>query len=156
MSKARTFSEIAKARGLPLPVRKAASGEDGVEVEFVKADAERRLVWGWASIVTKGGKSVVDHQGDQITPEDLETAVHNYVRTSRISKRQHTGSPTAEYVEGIVFTKAKQQALGIDLGREGWFAGFYVHDDQTWADAKAGKLPALSIGGRGVRIPVKE
>ncbi len=154
MPKAQTFSEIAKARGLS-PGSKPDDAK-ALTVEFVKADAERRLVWGWASIVTKGGEPVVDTQGDQITPEDLEVAAHNYVRTSRVSKRQHAGPPTAEFVEGIVFTKAKQEALGIDLGREGWFAGFYVHDDKTWEAAKAGKLPGFSIGGRGVRIPLKD
>lgn len=135
----------------------AKGAELGLRVQLVKAaqKGERRLVWGWASIVTKGGKAVVDDHADIVTAATLERAAHDYLRRSRIGKRQHAGRPALQLVESIVFTKAKQQALGIDLGFEGWFAGWHVHDDATWAAIKAGKLPGLSIGGSGVRIPLK-
>lgn len=149
---AQTFAQIAKSRGLPV----AGAGDDlGIEVAVAKAEPDRRLVWGWISVVSKNGVPITDTQGDIIDPVDLEQAAHDYQRTSRIGKRQHAGLPVTEYVEGIVFTKAKQDALGIDLGQEGWFGGFYVHDDETWAAAKAGKIPSFSIGGRGTRVKVE-
>lgn len=155
LPRAQTYSQIAKARSLPVAGQDVAPA---LTVEVLKSATEpdRRLVWGWVSVVTKGGKLTSDGQQDLIAPEVMEAAWHDYVRSSRAGKLQHDGAPTMELVEGIMLTKAKQQALGVDLGREGVFAGFYVHDDDHWALAKAGKLPGFSIGGFGVRVPVQE
>lgn len=156
---ARSYDEIAADRGLPSSVAKRGRADDlSVRIEFLKATAkpDERLVYGWVSVVTKAGKPVVDDQGDIVTPATLEKAAHDYLRKSRVGKRQHRGKAVMELVESVVFTKAKQKALGIDLGREGWFAGWHVHDDAVWAEIKAGKLPGFSIGGTGVRIPLKD
>ena len=149
---AQTFQQIAKARGLP--VAKAASNVS-MPFEVLKSAPEQRMVWGWVSVSTVDGQPVVDVQGDVIPVDVLEKAAHDYLRDSRAGKRQHTGPQTAELVESIVFTAEKQAALGIDLGREGWFCGFHVTDDAHWAAVKAGQLPDFSIGGTGTRVPME-
>jgi hypothetical protein len=58
-------------------------------------------------------------------------------------------------VDSIVLTSDVQKALGIDLGREGWFVGLKIHDPDVRKMVREGKLPALSIGGRGRRVPVE-
>jgi hypothetical protein len=159
--RAQTFAALAKARGLPEPIAKRAP--DGarfaaisVPVTVLKSLPEERLVWGWVSVVTKGGATVLDLQGDEMDAETLEKAAHGYLRDSRVGKRQHQGDAAMELVESIVLTKAKQDAMGVDLGHEGWFAGWKVHCDETWEAFKGGEISGFSIGGRGVRTPVKE
>lgn len=127
-----------------------------VPITKVGTDDER-LVFGWASVSTEGGRLVTDVQGDQIEPSELEKAAYRYVLKSRQAGEMHVRKTgIGDLVESIVFTKAKQDALGIDLGREGWWVGFKIHDDEVWKAIKKGEYSAFSIGGRGTRVPVKE
>ena len=52
-------------------------------------------------------------------------------------------------VECMMITKDKQEALGIDLGKEGLWVGFKV-DAEAFAKVKSGKLRAFSLGGVGL------
>ena len=54
-------------------------------------------------------------------------------------------------VESMMFTKQKQDSLGIDLGLIGWWVGFKVDDVGVWKRIKAGELPEFSIGGKASR-----
>ena len=47
-----------------------------------------------------------------------------------------------------------QKALGVDLGKVGWFIGLKIEDDGVWKRVKSGELAAFSFGGRGVREPI--
>ena len=51
----------------------------------------------------------------------------------------------------MVFTRQKQEALGIDLGKVGWFVGFKVDDADVWAKIKSGERPMFSIAGKAKR-----
>jgi hypothetical protein len=117
---------------------------------IAKVDEERRLVLAWANVNTVAGRYVVDKQGDIIEDRELEEAVLDYSLNSRAAKAMHAGGKVAE---GVVFpmTDLVQKALGIDLGRGGAIGLWRVTDDATWSDIKAGRLPALSLGGRAVR-----
>jgi hypothetical protein len=137
----RTFAQIKTNAEDDLPTRKLAT------VEVKKVDEDKRLIFGWASVVTKGGKLVVDKQGDIIEPHELEPAAYAYVRESRGHGHMHDRVLSTDLVESAVLTNEKQKALGIDLGQEGWWVGFHVTDDQVWNDHKTGKLPEFSIGG---------
>lgn len=127
-----------------------------VDVSVLKVDEEQRMVWGWGSVTTMKGEPVTDRQGDVIDTADMQKAVHNYIRSSRVGKTMHKGAQTGDVVDSIFFTKAVQDALGIDLGVEGWFVGKYVADDITWNAYKSGKLKAFSFGGNGTRTPIDE
>lgn len=124
--------------------------------EIAKKDTKQRIVYGWASIIEKGGKPVVDHQKDVISEENLVKVVHGYVREARVGKAMHKGEKTGELVESIVFTKELQKALGIDLAQVGWFVGYKITDDATWAKVEKGELKSFSIGGRGKREAIKD
>ena len=115
---------------------------------IAKVDEDQRLVWGWASVIEEGGKAVVDSQGDVIGEADLLKAAHMFVTDARVGKAMHEGEPVAEVVESMVLTKSAQEALGIDLGKVGWWIAMKVHDDDVWARVKGGELGAFSIGGR--------
>jgi hypothetical protein len=118
---------------------------------IAKADPDKRLIFGWASVVEKAGLPVIDKQGDIIPVEELEKAAYDFVLHSRQNDDRHAGGPTGRCIESIVFTKDKQQALGIDLGKVGWWVGFKVDDDALWAAHKRGERPEFSIGGGAVR-----
>lgn len=125
--------------------------EKRLTFQFAKADSEKRLVFGWASVATIYGEPVIDKQGDIIPPEELETAVYDYVLNCREQGDMHIDLAVGRLVESCIFTAEKQAALGIDLGKEGWWVGFYVDDDTTWDAIKRGERPEFSIGGSGTR-----
>lgn len=126
-------------------------------VEFAKTDDDARLVYGWASMVQTDGNLVVDKQGDVITPETLVEAAHAFMTDARKGKLMHKGHVIAEVVESVIMTADVQKKMGVDLGGDvGWFIGMKVHDDEVWKGIKDGTYRAFSIGGRGVRVPLKD
>ncbi len=123
---------------------------------ILKADDEQRMIWGWASVAVEKGRQVVDTQGDIIDMVDLQKAAHAFISDYREAASMHRKREIGTVVESIVFTKALQDALGVDFDREGWFVGVHVEDDATWAKVKSGELRAFSIGGSGIREEVKD
>lgn len=119
----------------------------------LKTDATQRMMWGWASVTTRGGQEVTDLQGDIIPTDVMQKAAHDFMG-QRVGKTMHRGRKTSVVVDSIVFTTELQKALGIDLGCEGWFVGVKVYDDDTWERVQRGELRAFSIGGTGVRAEV--
>lgn len=141
------------------PLSNAMKAKDGPESEpftfshdVRKIDEEMRMVYGWASVVEENGNPVVDHQGDLILSSDLVAAAHAFISSSRAAKAMHKGEVVGEFVESLVFTPEVQKALGIDLGKVGWWVGLKVKNDKIWAAVKDGRLKMLSIGGKGNRI----
>jgi hypothetical protein len=129
----------------------------------VKKDMERRVVYGWASVIEVDGEEYEDEQGDRIGESELLTAAHKYVLDARAGKVMHEGVQIGEIVESLVFTNFLQEQLtieaqkighaGCDLGMVGWFIGMYITDDETWERAKSGDFNAFSIGGQSFRVP---
>lgn len=130
-----------------LDIQKSAAFRGAV----IKMDDEKQHVLGWASIVTKDGQPVQDHQGDVISVDEITKAAHKFMNSYRVGKAQHAGDQVGDVVESMVFDKALQKALGIDLGMEGWLIKYHVKDPAVWAQVKKGGLKAFSIGGKGER-----
>lgn len=121
---------------------------------ITKVDDKLKIAYGWFSVIEENGQAVVDTQGDVITEPTLIKAVHGFILDSRAGKLMHNGQRVADVVDSIVFTSELQKALGIDLGKVGWFGGMKFRDDAIWQRVKSGELPAFSIGGYGKRKPV--
>lgn len=127
------------------------------ECPIVKVDAERQLVYGFASVITKDdGSYEEDTQGDVIFEEDLLDAAHQYMRKSRqIGLNHRIKSGIGEVVESVVLTRDVQKALGVHPPRPvAWFIGAHVANPEIWARVRSGELAAFSIGGTGDRIPL--
>ena len=142
--------------GLQAELQKIADGFAGQRprVGLIKSNAKKRLVYGWASVATKGGEVVEDQQGDVIDDIDnLREVVHDFMG-SRVGKAMHEGAQVGTIVDSIVLDRDLQDALGIDLGMEGWFVGYKVTDDAVWDRVEKGELAAFSIGGEGVRTDI--
>lgn len=139
---------------VPKPKPEPAATVVKMHLDVAKADEDMRYFAGWASIIEKDGKVVVDTQGDIVDEPTLVEAAHGFMRDHRVGKTRHRGAADkVEYVESIVFTHEVQKALGVDLGKVGWWLAGYARDDDTWGKVKKGDLPALSIGGVADREP---
>jgi hypothetical protein len=121
-------------------------------LDIKKADADKQLIFGWASVVEKDGVAIVDKQGDVIAVSSLESAVYKYVLESRTHGDMHGKKHDAKMIESMVFTKEKQKALGVDIGQVGWWVGFKVDDPDLWAAHKRGERPEFSIGGAAIPV----
>ncbi len=118
-----------------------------------KIKDEQRLVFGWASVImTKDRTDIIDTQNDIITEEALENSVYEYMIDSQTPGLMHefAGAQIGTLVESMVFTKEKQEALGIPKGilPIGWWIGFKV-SPEIFERVKDGTLKGFSIGGRG-------
>lgn len=130
-----------------------AKNDDTFEItaNITKMDDEKRVVYGWASVVEKNGEPVTDRHGDIIDVAELVDAAHEYMLEYREAHEMHKGEMLGETVESIIFTDDVQKALGIDLGQVGWFIGQKIYDDGLWEKYKKGEITAFSIGGRAIK-----
>jgi len=124
-----------------------------------KADEERHMVFGWASVATLAdGSTVEDYQKDILDIDELEEAVYQYVLYFRDGGEMHQRRGVGVLVESVVFTPAKLEAMGIPEGTlpNGWWLGLKITDDDVWAKVKDGTYTMFSIEGEATREPVEE
>jgi len=129
----------------------------GHDFIFAKADNDKRLAFGWASVAVRvDGEVVVDWQDDIIDIEELERAAYEYVAVFGVAGEMHVRGGVGRLIESVVFTKEKAQAMGIPEGYmpEGWWIGFRVDDDEVWQKVKDGTYNMFSIEGKAKRVPV--
>ena len=122
---------------------------------IVKYDEDKKLVFGWASIIKDTyGKVLLDRQDDFIdSEEELEKAAYDYVLRSRDGGEMHIRKGVSTMVESIVLSEEKQKALGIPAGVVpiGWWVGFKVNDSRVWQEVKKGGYIGFSVHGTGKR-----
>lgn len=135
--------------------------EDKVYVDIgfnlYKAKESEQLVSGWANVsVNADGSIPLDWQDDVIAPEVLEKAAIGFMLDYRDSGVMHEGGSVGTVVESIVFTKEKQEAIGIPEGTvpQGWFITVKVHDKDVFAKVKDGTYRMFSIQGTCRRVKV--
>ena len=135
------------------PVDDAVYVDVGFQVN--KARDDEQLVSGWANVAINANGSVpLDWQDDIIAPETLEKAAINFMLDYRESGEMHKGNAKGTVVESIVFTKEKQEVLGIPEGivPVGWFITVKVHDKEVFAKVKDGTYKMFSIQGTCRRV----
>lgn len=141
---------IAAPMAIFAPVKTGTEATAKIVFEIAKSDPDQQLIFGWASVSEEAGQAVVDKQGDIIPSAELESAAYDFVLNSRNQGDMHTRTGVGRMVESMMFSKQKQDALGIDLGKVGWWTGFKVDCPELWTDIKAGRRPEFSIGGMAV------
>lgn len=129
-----------------------------VETPILKSkDDDEHLVFGWANVsINAEGDIPIDWQGDVTAPAVLEKAAYNFVLKHRTTGEMHEGGVVGHLVESVMFTKQKQESMGIPEGTipEGWWVGFYVPDDDVVAKIKSGEYKMFSIQGKAKRLKV--
>jgi len=151
-----TFNELAGRQ--PAGV-KNTSGTISGRFSIKKADEDRHLAFGWAYVSQdEAGQQTEDHSGDQLETEELEAAAYQFVELYREGGEMHERGGCAVLVESMVFSKEKQQALGIPDGilPVGWWIGFKVTDDDVWGKVKDGTYPMFSIEGTAIREEIED
>ena len=123
--------------------------------DIVKFDDEQRVVWGWASVISKNGEPIYDTQGDSIEPDVLVKAANEFMMDARVAKAMHDGDQVGEVIHSLPLTKEIGDALGVQSDQEGWIIAMKVHDDDVWSRVKSGELKAFSIGGKAIRNAVE-
>jgi len=132
--------------------------DDGLDVEVtfkITKSTDEGLVSGWANVAVKpDGTPPLDWQDDVIRPEVLEKAAINFMKEYRESGVMHQGESKGIVVESIVFTKAKQAAIGIPEGTipEGWFITVKIMDPEVFEKVKSGVFRMFSIQGHAKRV----
>jgi len=127
-------------------------------IKFTSINADKRQVFGWASVANDvNGFRVVDHGNDVIKIDELEKASYNFVKNSRKAGEMHERIGVGTLIESMVFTREKQDILGISKGimPEGWWVGFEV-EQAVFDKIKDGTYQAFSIGGVGKRTLIGE
>jgi len=127
-------------------------------VYVTKTKEHANLAFGWANIALKAdGTFPHDWQDDVTLPEVLERAAYQFVLKYRATGEMHQGETKGYLIESMMFTKKKQQVLGIPEGivPEGWWVGFYIPDDEVFEKVKSGKYKMFSIEGKARRIPLE-
>jgi hypothetical protein len=119
--------------------------------EVTKMDDDKRIVYGYASVISKNGEPIVDRQGDIITADELEKAASEFMLNSRIGKTMHFGEPTTTIIHSFPMTDEIKKAYQIESPYEAWLIAVKVHDDATWDMVKKGELKDFSIGGVATR-----
>ena len=136
-----------------------ADPEKGRLFSVAKADEERRMVFGWASVAAlPDGTTVEDYQRDILDINELEEAVYNYVLYFRDGGEMHQRRDVGVLVESVVFTPDKLEAMGIPSGTlpSGWWLGLKIADEKVWEKVKDGTYSMFSIEGEATRSPVDE
>lgn len=142
-------------------IHAAASGrvaKIAADVNIVKSDPFKNLVFGWASVAfSADGTQVIDRQGDMIDIEDLEDAAYNFVVKSYGTGDMHLSQPFGELVESMVITPDKLQAMGLPENSlpQGWWVGFRVPPEYH-EQVRNGKRRMFSIEGTAKRQPVND
>ena len=140
------------------PIAKSNNAISG-RFKITKSDDDKRLAFGWANVsINVAGEQLIDYHEDMIDIDELEQAAYKFVEFYREGGEMHERGECAVLVESIVFTKEKQEALGIPEGTvpEGWWIGFHVTDDDVWEKVKDGTYPMFSIEGTAIRETIEE
>ena len=122
--------------------------------QVTKMDTEQRIVYGFASVISKDGVPIVDRQGDIITAQELEKAASEFMLGTRTGLTMHKGEPTTTIIHSFPMTDETKKAYQIESPYEAWLIAVKVHDDETWERVKQGELKDFSIGGRAQRKDV--
>lgn len=133
---------LSKDAGGPVRITK------GVVNSIIKADTEKRLVYG---IVLEPNS--VDLQGDTIKAETIEAAAHQYLVKSRVIGAGHAGKADASISESWIAPEDFTYE-GQDIKKGTWLMTVKINNDILWDKVKNGTYQGFSIGGTGLRVPM--
>jgi len=128
-------------------------------VDIFKVNDEQQIVYGKALVPDKE-----DCQGDTVSKADIEDAAHNFlINLQKAYAELASGQQTTKASEIGFMHKVFKGVGGFGyvvesyIDPEGsWILGTKITDTSVWKMIKDGKITGYSIGGTGIRIPIKE
>ncbi len=142
-------------------VPKAANGTDfaliksndgAKEMPIIKMDEEQRLVTGVVY-----APDIEDAHGEYMEADAIEKAAHEFMINHRKTDINHNfqDNENVEVVESYV-AKADFELNGQQIKKGTWLVTTFIKDDLIWKGIKSGEFNGYSMGGSGVREPVRE
>lgn len=108
-----------------------------------KLDAERGILWGWAS-----SADIVDLQGEVIPLEELENAVYAFMEDYYLQ----TAEMRETHKEGAIDAVIVESTLEWRAGHLMWWVGVKLRTEELRQAARDGDISGFSIGGRAQRV----
>lgn len=118
-----------------------------IRSEFLKADENLGLVFGWAMICEIDGEPYVDSQNHHIPPEEMLKASLDFALSERVAKDMHAGPQTGVGAFMFPLTEEIKKAFGIKCDRTGLMWAVKA-SPRTIEKFKSGEYTGFSIGGR--------
>lgn len=135
-----------------MATEKADEVEKEWQCEIVKADEEKRLIYG---IVLQ--PDIADKQNDTISVEEIEAGAHRFMIKSRHMDLQHEKTlpleaavPVESYLAPVDFKMGDKP-----VAKGSWVLVTKIFDDEIWQQVKAGQINGYSIRGYGRRQKVE-
>ena len=120
-------------------VRKTVSGK----YKICKKDNGKHRVFGYA-IIGNGEKEIESQLGYSVSAKDFELAIYEFIRNMPTNDM----SNPVRIIESCVFTKEKQQAIGIPIGilpPLAYWIGLEIYDKSIWEMIKSSEFPVFAI-----------
>lgn len=119
------------------------------QVNFVKADDERQIVYG---VVYEPEK--VDSQGDYATAKEIEKAAHSFMLNQGVIKIEHNAEVEAAPVESFIAPADFVMDGASERVKKGsWVLGVKVFAKDMWEAIKSGEYTGFSMAGEAVKVP---
>uniref|UniRef100_A0A6M3KW73 Putative peptidase n=1 Tax=viral metagenome TaxID=1070528 RepID=A0A6M3KW73_9ZZZZ len=134
--------------------RQAGVGSVGKSKIF-KLDEDRHLIYG---VVLE--PELEDAQGDIISPEEIEKSAHDfaldYFDQQSVMGEMHKKIATDVFVVESYVAPEDFAISGDKVAKGSWVVVSKVMNNRMWKKIKKGEYTGYSIGGAGVRTPIKE
>jgi hypothetical protein len=127
---------------------------------ITKINDEKRLVVGWASVITdEKDRPIADYQGDIISLDELEAFTWRLVIAGGAGGAGEMHErPAGDVVEAFVVSRERREAMpevfSPGPGPSGLMIALRINSDETWTAVKDGRLRELSIAGDAERVEV--
>ena len=117
-------------------------------VPVAKVQQDRRMVFGWGQVVTKGGEEIFDTDNQSFGVEETFDAWLEFAKGERVMLQMHGGESRGTIAFIYPAFDDVMKSLGFEsIGQEGFIVGAYIEDDETLAKFKSGEFTGFSIGG---------
>jgi len=120
--------------------------------KICKVDTEKKLVFGWAQVCTKGGEDYYDldnqHFSEEVTLGDETDGWVGFMLNARTHKAMHKGDQVGSVVFAFPAFGDIMESLGFEKNHQtGIITGVYVNDEKVLAKFTSGEYTGFSIGG---------
>jgi len=95
-----------------------------------------------------------DLQGDRFSADAIREAAEEYLKGPRLIYDRHHRPANAELIDSF-FVERDGLLYGQPVIAGSWVVGIHILDDLLWKKVRSGKYRGISVGGRGVRVPVR-
>ncbi len=119
-------------------------------VQILKADEEQRVIYCVAL-----EPDSFDLQGSRFSADAIREAAEEYLKGPRLIYDRHHRPANAQLIDSF-FIERDGLLYGQPVRAGSWVVGIHILDDLLWKKVRSGKYRGISVGGRGVRIPVRQ